>query len=83
MAELRLARLPERAPVKLTISLAPELSQALADYSAAYAEAYGREEPLAELVPAMLAQFIESDRSFARWRNTRRADAIVGAEPRS
>jgi hypothetical protein len=56
-----------RAPVKLTISVLPELHQALADY-VLYAEAYGREEPVAELIPAMLTAFLESDRGFARSR---------------
>jgi hypothetical protein len=39
-----------------------------APYASLYAEAYGREEPLAELIPAMLAAFLESDRGFARSR---------------
>ncbi|MBZ9646322.1 DUF2274 domain-containing protein [Sphingobium sp. 3R8] len=68
MAELKLGKLPDRTPVKLTISVLPELQQALADYAALYAEAYGREEPVAELIPAMLTAFLESDRSFARSR---------------
>lgn len=64
MVELKLARLPDRTPIKLTVLVLPELHQALADYAALYAEAYGREEPIAELVPAMLASFLESDRAF-------------------
>lgn len=64
MVELKLARLPDRTPVKLTIAVLPELHQALADYAALYAEVYGREEPVAELIPAMLASFLESDRAF-------------------
>jgi hypothetical protein len=31
-----------------------------------YAEAYGREEPLLELLPAMLEAFLDSDRAFNR-----------------
>jgi len=68
MAELKLGKLPDRTPVKLTISVLPELHQALADYAALYAEAYGRKEPVAELIPAMLTAFLESDRGFARSR---------------
>ena len=34
---LKLAKLPDRVPVKITISVAPELNQALADYAALYA----------------------------------------------
>ncbi len=69
---LKLARIPDRTPVKLAISIPPELNEALKDYAAAYQEAYGTSEPVAELVPAMLASFIESDREFARGRQTRR-----------
>lgn len=64
MVELKLARLPDRTPIKLTIAVPPELHQALGDYAALYAEAYGREEPVSELIPAMLVSFLESDRAF-------------------
>ena len=68
MAGLKLAKLPERTPVKLTVNVAPELHAALVTYAELYAETYGGEEPVAELVPAMLASFLESDREFARRR---------------
>lgn len=66
MNALRLQKLPDRTPVKLSISILPELHQRLQEYAAAYAEHYGSEEPVAELIPAMLAAFLESDREFAR-----------------
>lgn len=72
MAELRLARLPERTPVKITISVSPELSAAIADYAELYLETYGDAEPVHELIPAMLASFLDSDRAFARWRREQR-----------
>ncbi len=68
MTGLRLAKLPDRTPVKLPISLLPDLHERLLDYSAAYAEAYGTKEPLAELIPAMLCAFLDADREFARRR---------------
>ena len=68
MAELKLPQLPDRTPVKLSISLMPDLHQALTDYAALYAKTYGRDEPVAELIPAMLAAFLESDRTFSRSR---------------
>jgi len=37
MPELKLARLPDRTPVKLTISVLPDLHQRLGDYAALYA----------------------------------------------
>ena len=68
MADLKLPRLPDRNPVKLSIAVRPELHQALIDYAALYATTYGRDEPVAELVPAMLAAFLDSDRTFIRGR---------------
>jgi hypothetical protein len=68
---LKLARIPDRTPVKLTIQISPELNAALHDYAAAYQEAYGASEPVTELVPAMLASFIETDRGFVRAREAR------------
>lgn len=72
MTELKLAKLPDRTPVKLSITVTPDLHQMLHDYAALYAEAYGREEPVSELIPAMLAAFLESDRNFVRSRATGR-----------
>jgi len=71
MAELKLAQLPDRTPIKISISVMPDLNQALADYAALYALTYGREEPISELIPAMLAAFLESDRTFFRTRTTK------------
>lgn len=68
MANLKLGKLPDRTPVKLTISISPELNRALSDYARAYEEAYGEPESLAELVPAMLEAFLAGDRAFARMR---------------
>jgi hypothetical protein len=69
MAELKLPQLPDRNPVKLSIAVMPDLHQALVDYAALYAKTYGRDEPVAELIPAMLVAFLESDRAFARGRS--------------
>jgi hypothetical protein len=69
MPELKLGKLPDRTPVKLAITVTPDLHQMLQDYAVLYAAAYGREEAVAELVPAILAAFLESDRSFVRSRS--------------
>ncbi len=66
MAELRLPRLPDRTPVKITISVSPDLNSALRDYADLYRQTYGEAEPVQELIPAMLASFLDSDRVFAR-----------------
>lgn len=68
MADIRLKQLPERTPVKLTINLLPDLHARIGEYAAFYREQYGREEPVAELIPAMLSAFLESDRAFMRSR---------------
>ncbi len=68
MADLKLPQLPDRTPVKLSIAVLPDLHQALIDYAALYAQTYDRDEPVAELIPAMLAAFLESDKGFARSR---------------
>ncbi|MGH6617410.1 DUF2274 domain-containing protein [Sphingomonas sp.] len=72
MADLKLAKLPDRTPVKLTIAMMPELHAALTEYAALYVQTYGREEPVAELIPAMLEAFLESDRMFVRSRAARK-----------
>jgi len=71
MAEIKLTQLPDRTPVKLSFSAMPDLHQALTDYAALYNQTYGRDEPVAELIPAMLAAFLESDRAFVRDREAR------------
>ena len=70
MPDLKLARLRDRTPVRITFSVAPDLAADLAAYARLYRETYGQDEPLAELVPAMLAAFLESDRAFIKVRRT-------------
>ena len=70
MTDLKLGKLPDRTPVKLTITLPPDLHQALVKYAALYAENYGDEKPVIELIPAMLGGFLDSDRAFQRRRQT-------------
>ncbi len=69
--ELKLGKLPDRTPGKLSITITPDLQASLQDYAAVYAEPYGVEEPVVELVPAMLAAFLEGDRNFVRSRDAR------------
>lgn len=68
MADLKLPQLPDRNPIKLSISVTPGIHQALIDYAALYGATYGRDEPITELIPVMLSAFMESDRSFMRGR---------------
>src|SRR3546814_15228853 len=64
MAAIKLGKLPDRTPVKLTLSILPDLKQALDDYASLYSATYGEEEPVTELIPQMPATFLASDRNF-------------------
>lgn len=64
MSALKLAQLPDRIPVKLTITALPELKKALDDYALLYARSYGAEESVAELIPYMLEAFLKADAAF-------------------
>jgi len=66
MPNLKLGKLPDRTLVKCTIQLSPTLEKSLQDYAAAYEAEYGQAESVADLIPHMLANFLESDRGFAR-----------------
>lgn len=65
---LKLPKLPDRTPVKLTITLNPELHQRLQSYAALYRDTYGTPEPVADLIPYMLDAFLDSDRAYAKAR---------------
>lgn len=66
MPDLKLGRLPDRVPVKITFLASPDLNRALQLYADLYRESYGQEEPVSELVPFMLQSFLDADRNFAK-----------------
>jgi hypothetical protein len=68
MPDLKLPRLPDRTPVKMTISIPPDLHQTLVEYAELYRETYGEAQAVQDLVPAMLARFLDSDKALARRR---------------
>lgn len=68
MANLKLAKLPDRTPTKITVTVNAELNQALCDYEKLYAATYGASEKVADLIPFMLEAFLDSDRAFAKAR---------------
>ncbi len=78
MSGLKLGKLPDRTPVKITITLGPDLNQALRDYAAIYRAAYGEAESVADLIPFMLSGFLESDRGFAKARKEVPLEAPAG-----
>ena len=65
---LRLSKLPDRTPVRMSIAIDPELANALGDYAEIYRQTYGAEEKPEALIPAMLEQFLGSDAGFKRAR---------------
>ena len=66
MADLKLRRLPDRVPVKLTITVEPDLHKALQTYAELYRDTYGEAELVQTLIPYMLRDFLEGDRGFAK-----------------
>ena len=73
---MKLAKLPDRTPVKMNLVLVPSLAKRLREYADFYAETYGSREDVAELIPFMLAAFLDSDAAFKKTR-------IGGASPSS
>lgn len=65
---LRIGKLPDLTPVKLTVSLEPELYQMLEDYAQIYSDNYGEAVKAADLVPYMIAGFLATDNGFKRAR---------------
>ncbi|MEH2535115.1 hypothetical protein V1277_005588 [Bradyrhizobium sp. AZCC 1588] len=63
---MKLAKLPDRMPVKISVVLAPSLAKRLREYADFYAETYGSKEEVGELIPFMLEAFLEADPDFRR-----------------
>ena len=69
--KLRIGKLPDLTPVKMTIQVDPELHQLLEDYAWIYNENYEGSVGPAALVPSMLAGFLASDSGFKKARRER------------
>ena len=72
---LRIGKLPDLTPVKMTVYLEPEIHRALEDYARIYAQNYGDEIAPATLVPTMLAAFLGSDSGFKKARRNLRKNS--------
>lgn len=77
MPDLKLPKLPDRTPVKITVTVGPDLNRSLQAYAELYRETYGAAESVAELIPYILESYLGSDRRFA----TARKEAAVGERP--
>ena len=67
---LRIGKLPDLTPVKMTIHVEPEVHRMLEDYAQLYAQSYGEKIAPAALVPSMLASFLASDNGFKKARKS-------------
>ena len=66
---LKLAKLPDRTPVKIGITVTPDLDADLRAYLDLYRAIYeDKAATIADLIPAMLETFLASDRAFAKAR---------------
>jgi hypothetical protein len=72
MSKLKLSAIEDDKPVKLTIELPATVHRNLALYAEVLGQGTGKTtvEP-AKLIPPMLAQFMATDRAFAKLRRTR------------
>lgn len=78
MTGLKLAKLPNRTPVRIAIIVSPDLNESLHAYAELYRETYGASESVSELIPYMLDAFLKSDQGFAK---ARREGALGPAPP--
>ena len=74
--KLRIGKLPDLTPVKMTIQVDPELHQLLEDYAQIYNESYEASIGSAALVPSMLVGFLASDSGFKKARKELKTDCI-------
>ena len=75
---MKLVKLPDRTPVKMTIVLRPGLAQRMREYADFYAETYGNKEEVPELIPFMLEAFLDSDADF---RKTKKPKIVRAMSP--
>lgn len=61
----------EHGRIEYLVNIIWPLTPFIGEYAAFYREQYGREESVADLIPAMLAAFLDNDRAFQRLRRER------------
>jgi hypothetical protein len=76
MPDLKLGKLPNRTPVKMTISVMPDFDDALRDYATIHSAQHGVDSTPADIASGMVEQFILNDREFAKARA-----ALKAAQP--
>jgi hypothetical protein len=80
---IKLPKLPERTPVKVSISLGPELYRTVLDYIELHRETHGmtEAEPITEILPFIVREYLESDKGFAKARKARESESRKQAPP--
>jgi hypothetical protein len=70
---IKLRKLPDRVPVKVSLSLSPELHQSVLDYAEMYRKTYGEQEcePVTEILPYIIQDYLDNDKAFAKARRTK------------
>ena len=63
---LKLAKLPDMKPAKISVALPPELMGDLEVYASIYEQTYGEKQAVGALIPSMLAGFLASDHGFKK-----------------
>jgi hypothetical protein len=67
-SNLRIGKLPDLTPIKMTVQFSPDVHHQLEDYARIYFESYGEKVGPAVLVPKMVASFLASDSGFKKAR---------------
>ena len=67
-ASLKIGKLPDTTPVKITVSVDPDLQSELQLYAEIYEQTYGEKTSVSAIVPFMLRCFMSGDTAFKRAR---------------
>ncbi|MFT4254904.1 MAG: DUF2274 domain-containing protein [Caulobacter sp.] len=78
---MKLPKLPDRNPVRITFTALPELNAALQDYASAYLATYGETATVSDLVPFILEAYLAGDREFAKARKA--LPGAIGGHPQA
>ncbi|MBL1418910.1 MAG: DUF2274 domain-containing protein [Alphaproteobacteria bacterium] len=70
MMALKLSKLPKRTPVKISIVLSPKTHDSMVDYARIYENTYGSKESIEELIPFIIASYLDNDHAFKKARKS-------------
>ncbi len=70
---LKLAKLPNRTPVKISVTFTPDIHDALTDYATLYEKSYGAKEKIEDIIPYIVSAYLATDNGFKRARKELKA----------